>query len=143
MPRQWNKTESFGHFGAAMTNTRWSWSGVSPDGGVVVVVLWQDVVKGRDGRLTYADEDDLDADWRRRPGHSERIEHLRHCRDNLEGRFRAVIARAVNVNADPRDIAACHPQQGVWWQLDHLDEETGAFRAHVLPRSGPSDMARA
>jgi len=35
---------------------------------VVALGLWQDVVKGRDRRLTYVDEDDLDADWRRRLG---------------------------------------------------------------------------
>lgn len=134
MPRTWTKTEAFDHFGTKLTNTRWSWSGIADDGGTVALVLWQDVVKGRNGELTYEDEDDLDADWRRRPGHFERIRHLAHARDELGGRFRAVIARAVDVTADPRDIAACHPQQGVWWQLDHLDEETGAFRAHVHSR---------
>lgn len=131
MPRTWAKTEAFEHFGAKLTDARWSWSGIAPDGSVVAVVLWQDVVKGRNGELTYADEDDLDAEWRRRPGHAERVRHLAHCRDALDGRFRAVIARAVDVDADPRDIAACHPQQGMWWRLDHLHEATGAFRAHV------------
>lgn len=132
MPRIWTKTEAFEHFGTKLTNVRWSWSGIAPDGGVIALVLWQDVVKGRNGELTYADEDDLDAAWRQRPGHAERVRHLVHCRDALDGRFRSVIARAVDVKADPRDIAACHPQQGVWWCLDHLDEATGAFRARVV-----------
>lgn len=134
MSKQWSKTDAFAHFDAKMTNTRWSWSGISADGDTVVVVLWSDAVKGRDGQLTYADEDDLDAAWRKRPGHGERIKHLKHCQQLLGGRFRAVIARPVDPNADPRNIASCHPQQGVWWQLDHLDEATGAFRAHVLPK---------
>lgn len=131
MPRIWTKTEAFAHFGAALTNARWSWSGIAPDGSVVAPVLWQDVVKGRDGQLTYFDDEDLDAEWRRRPGHAERIRHLVHSRDSLDGRFRAVIARAVGVKADPLDIASCHPQEGVLWRIDHLDEATGAFRAHV------------
>lgn len=131
MPRCLAKTEAFEHFETKLTNVRWSWSGISPDQSVVALVLWQDVVKGLNCELTYADGDDLDAAWRQRPGHAERIRHLAHCRDALGSRFRAVIARAVDVEADPRDIVACHPQQGVRWQLDHLDEATGAFRAHV------------
>lgn len=134
MPHTWTKTEAFEHFGTRLTNVRWSWSGIADDGSVVALVLWQDVVKGRNGALTYADEDDLEAEWRKRPGHAERIRHLIHVRDRLDGRFRAVIAKAVDVDADPRDIASSHPQQGVWWQLDHLDEATGAFRAHVQSR---------
>lgn len=48
-----------------------------------------------------------------------------------DARFRAVIARAVDVTADPRDIASRHPQEGVWWRLDEFNAATGAFRAHV------------
>ena len=132
MVRTWNKTEAFQHFGTRLTNTRWSWSGISDDGQVVALVLWQDVVKGRDGKLVYMDDEDLDAEWRRRPGHAERIRHPAHCRDELQGRFRAIIARTVDKDADPRDIASCHPQEGVWWQLDHFDEESGAFTAHAV-----------
>ena len=133
MPRRWTKTEAFEHFGTKLTNTRWSWSAISEDGSVIALVLWQDAVKGRDGKLVYHDDSELDAEWRKRPGHGERIRHLAHCRDHLDGRFRAVIARAVDKEADPRDIASCHPQDGVWWELDEFDETTGAFVAHVVP----------
>jgi hypothetical protein len=132
MPRTWTKTEAFGHFGTQLTNVRWSWSGVATDGGVVALVLWTDAVKPLDGRIVYLDEDDLDAEWRRRPGHADRVRHLLHCRDELGGRFRAVLARAADEDADPREIAACFPQQDVWWQIDELDEATGAFRAHAV-----------
>lgn len=131
MPRIWTKTEAFAHFGTELTNARWSWSGIAPDESVVAPVLWQDGVKRREGRLTYFDDDDLDGEWRRRAGHTERARHLAICRDRHEGRFRAVIARAVDPAADPRDIASCHPQEGVWWRLDEFDGTTGAFRAHV------------
>ena len=69
-------------------------------------------------------------------GHFERVRHLAHCRDALDGRFRAVIARAVDVDADLRDIAACHPQQGVWSRLDHLDvgrRELGGRKWNGMP----------
>lgn len=61
----------------------------------------------------------------------ERVRHLAICRDRHDGRFCAVIARAVDVNADPRNIASCHPQEDVCWRLDKFDQTTGAFRAHV------------
>lgn len=128
----WNKTTSFEHFGVKLVNTRWSWSGRSTDGSVVALVLWQDAVKGKSGDLTYDDTDDLDAEWRNRPGSTERTQLLRHCRDHLGGRFRAVIAVAVDSKADPRQIERCFPQKGVFWQLDDLDNKTGAFSAHVL-----------
>ena len=42
--RTWTNTEAFDHFGTRLTNARWSWSGIAPDGSVVALVLWQDAV---------------------------------------------------------------------------------------------------
>jgi hypothetical protein len=135
MPKGWTKTEAFAHFGVELDNVRWSWSGVSPDEETVAVLLWQDGVRRDGDRIVYADDEDLNAEWRRRQGHAARVRHLAHCLAR-GGRFRAVIARAADVNADPREIASCFPQQGVWWQLDSFDEATGAFTAHALPPEG-------
>jgi hypothetical protein len=132
LPRTWTKTEAFDRFGVKLINTRWSWSGTSVEGDVVALVLWKDAVKPSNGVFVYADIDDLDAEWRKRPGHAERVKHLARCRDELGGRFRAVIARAVDEKADPREIASCYPQERVWWQLDEFDDGTGAFTAHVV-----------
>ncbi|MHC9420583.1 hypothetical protein ACYZX9_18500 [Sphingomonas citri] len=132
MPKTWTKTEAFEFFGAKLTNARWSWSGLSPEEDVVAIVLWQDGVRGKNGEMTYADDQDLDAEWRRRPGHAERNRHLALCRDKLDGRFRAVIARAVDTSADPRQIAACFPQEQAVWKLSSFDETTGAFTAEVV-----------
>lgn len=132
MPRSWSKTEAFEHFGAQLENVRWSWSGVSEDGQTVVLVLWQDGVKGKGGELRYHDDEDLDAAWRQRIGAKRRIEHLKHAIENLGGRFRAVIAKAVDTTADPRQIEKCFPQQNAFWQIDSFDEATGAFTAHVV-----------
>lgn len=132
MAESWNKTTSFAHFGVDLVNTRWSWSGRSADQSVVALVLWQDGVKGRNGDLTYDDTEDPTAEWRSRPGSTERMQLLKYCRDALGGRFRAVIAVAVDVTADPRQIERCFPQKGVFWQLDDFDETSGAFTAHVI-----------
>ena len=132
MPRAWTKTEAFDHFGVSLENVQWSWSGISLDEQTVALVLWQDAVKGRHGELTYNDDQELDAEWRQRIGNKRRIEHLRHAMTNLDGKFRAVIAKAEDVTADPRKIAKCFPQEGAFWSLDYLDDESGAFRAHIV-----------
>ena len=112
MRETWNKTTSFEHFGVKLVNVRWSWSGRSDDGSVVALVLWQDGVKGKNGDLTYDDTEDPDAEWRSRPGSTERTELLKHCREHLGGRFRAVIAVAVDVEADPQADRTMLPAEG-------------------------------
>lgn len=132
MGKAWNKTTAFGHFGIVLENVQWSWSGISEDGGTVAVVLWQDGVKGRDGALIYRDDEDLEALWRQRTGNKRRIIHLQHALDALDCKFRAVIAKAVDINADPRQIEKCFPQEMAYWKLDTFDPVTGAFTAHIL-----------
>ncbi len=132
MRKDWTKTAAFEHFGVALENVQWSWSGISEDARTVAVVLWQDVVKGRDGALVYLDDEDPEAEWRQRIGNKHRIQHLKHALDMLDGQFRAIIAKAVDLNADPRKIEKCFPQAGVFWKVDSLDERTGAFTAHVM-----------
>lgn len=132
MRKEWTKTTAFGFFDVKLENVQWSWSGVSEGGDTVAIVLWQDGVKGRDGNLVYHDDEDLEAEWRERTGNKRRIIHLAHAVSRLEGRFRAVIAKAEDITADPRKIARCFPQEGVFWQIDSLDETTGAFTAHVI-----------
>lgn len=135
MRETWNKTTAFAHFGIDLVNTRWSWSGRSADQSEIALVLWQDGVKGKNGDLTYDDTEDPTAEWRSRPGSTERTQLLKYCRDHLGGRFRAVIAVAVDVAADPRQIARCFPQKDVYWQLDVFDETSGAFTARVVRES--------
>lgn len=132
MPRQWNKTEAFGHFGVPLENARWSWSGVSEDGATVALVLWQDGIKGKGGQLTYRDDEELEAEWRNRIGARRRIEHLKHSVEHLGGKFRAVIAKAVDPEADPRQIEKCFPQEGLWWKIETFDPSTGAFKAQIV-----------
>jgi hypothetical protein len=132
VPKTWTKTSAFGHFNVPLENVQWSWSGISDDKSTVAVVLWQDGVKGRGGAPTYHDDDDLEAEWRDRIGNHRRIQHLKHAVEHLGGRFRAVIAKAVDVTADPRKIERCFPQEGAFWEVDYLDESTGAFRAHIV-----------
>ena len=131
MPKVWSKTEAFDHFGVQMTNTRWSWSGVSDNGEAVVVVLWQDRVKASQEGTRYDDDKGLEEEWRKRTGSLHRTQHLKHAVENCGGKFHAVIAIPKDKDANPREIDRCFPQQGVLWTIDEFDEHTGAFRSHA------------
>ena len=134
MAKRWTRTECFSHFGAAGANPRWSWSGRSTDGETVVITLWQDKLKRRpDGTWIYVDHDDRGHDWTRRPGNSERLEHLKHAVDNLGGLFRVVVAKAKDVDASHGAIEDCFPQPNLIMKIIELDRETGEFTA-----SGPN-----
>ena len=132
VPKNWSKTDAFANFDTELENVRWSWSGISRDESHVVLVLWQDSVKMRDGHLTYWDDEELDAEWRTRTGAKRRIEHIQHAIDKCEGKFHAVIAVARDVNSDPREIERCFPQENVIWMVDDFDHATGAFKAHGM-----------
>ena len=132
MPKDWSKTDAFAYFDTELENVRWSWSGISRDGSQVALVLWQDVVKMRDGRLTYWDDEELEAEWRTRIGAKRRSEHLQHAIDKCESKFHGVIAVARDVKSDPREIERCFPQRNVVWMVESFDHATGAFKAHGM-----------
>ena len=50
----------------------------------------------------------------------------------MDGIFRVVVTKAVDVNEAPRRIAACHP---VEWRMriTELDDATGQFKAEFVP----------
>lgn len=116
-------------FGATLTNERWSWSAIT-DVGEVILTLWKDELNYRTKPASY----DLFghprlAEWTDRPGNRERIEHLKWARDRSGGRFRVVIATAVDEDANIREIAEAYPRPNIIMRLVDLDERTGEFRA--------------
>jgi hypothetical protein len=129
MPKKWTHTAAFAHFGTKPHNVQWSWSARSADGKTVVVTFWQDLFERKDGRLIYA-RPRQDAAIAVRPGFHELMENLAWARDRCDGRFRVIVAKAKNPNADRRSIDACFPSQMVM-KLTHLDVASGAFVAEA------------
>jgi hypothetical protein len=68
-------------------------------------------------------------EWKDLPGNRERLENLIWARDHCGGRFRVVITVAEDVNARPRKIAKCFPQDKLIMQITKINEQTGEFRA--------------
>ena len=119
-------SECFEFFGVVPKNTRWSWSGRSPDGRDVVVTLWQDRFEEK-GRIYRSWRTDQPGEWRSRPGFVELIENLVHARDNLDGRVHVILAIAKDKAASPRSIERSFPQPNLKMRVIELDESEGTF----------------
>ena len=131
MPKTWTHTAAFEHFGTSPRNVQWSWSARSSDGETVVVTLWQDQFKRRNGRLTYKSQFDPDGPRDTRPGFHELMDNLVWARDHCDGRFRVIVAKAKDVNSDPRSIQECFPHDILIMRLQRLDLRTGNFTAEA------------
>jgi hypothetical protein len=108
----------------------------SPDGETVVTTLWEDRLSYQAATVTYDVYDDVRregaAAWVERPGNRERLENLVWARDHCNGVFRVVITKAKDVNASPREIAHCHPQDKLIMQIKDLNDQTGEFNARSV-----------
>jgi hypothetical protein len=136
MARDWTKADAFAYFnGATARNSRWGWSGRSPDGRTVVITLWEDEIH-YDGNTLVADmfgHERLHL-WTHRLGNRGRIQDLAWARDRCDGLFRVVMTVAKDIKATPRSIARCYPQKTLVMKLIRLNEKTGEFRAESVSR---------
>lgn len=134
MTKQWTKTEAFAEYGTECANTRWSWSGRSPDGKTVALTFWSDrFVDFKVRPIVYRDSgwgDDLERV--NRPGNKERISNIRFALENLDGIVRVVMAEAKDVNARPREIDSCWPQPKLLMRITQFDEVTGEWVAQSV-----------
>src|SRR5947208_1254566 len=135
MARKWTHTSAFAYFGTAPNNVQWSWSARSADGKTVVVTLWQDHIKGREGS-TICGHDSFEPSVRKRPGFRELMKNLAWARDHCGGRFHVIVAIARDRNADPRSIAECFPSPIVM-RITSLNIETGAYTAESVSSLPP------
>jgi hypothetical protein len=123
--------QAFAHFGAAGRNQRWSWSARSADGSTVVLTVWKDRLDYTGKPIVYDtfNRPNLN-EWK--AGNRERLDNLIYARDHCEGRFRVVITIAEDVNASPRKIARCYPQDKLLMKITKMDEQTGEFSAESV-----------
>ena len=129
------KTEAFARYGVVLTNVRWSWSGIAPNG-EAVLGLWQNEFNYKSRPISYQPNPATNQTWRDRLGNRERIAHLKHAQRNSGGRFRVVIMKAVDILADPREVEEAFARENMIMQLVELDETTGVFLAHLVENVG-------
>jgi hypothetical protein len=128
--KKYTRTEAFAEYGAKGKNARWSWSARNEDEKIIVLTLWQNELI-RDGKnLAYYSKARKDAvEWSNKLGNKERLENLKWCMENCDGRFRVVIAIAKDDKAVPRSIKECFPKKELIMRITDLNEETGEFQA--------------
>lgn len=131
MPKSWSHTAALEYFGTKPRNVQWSWSARSHDGQTVVATLWQDRFRRRDGRLTYESQFDPDGPRDTRPGFHELMDNLAWARDHCDSRFRVIVAKAKDINSNPRSIEECFPHEKLTMRLKRLDLATGNFVAEA------------
>lgn len=133
MAKRWTKTEAFAEYGTVCGNTRWSWSGRSPDGQTVALTFWTDGFEDFKARpIVYDDTGWNDTAVASRLGNHERMENIRWTREHLGGVVRVVMARAKDVNAQPREIDECWPNPNLIMRIIDFDEDTGEWRAESV-----------
>lgn len=59
------------------------------------------------------------------------MDNLVWARDHCDGRFRVIVAKAKDVNSNPRSIEECFPREKLVMRLKRLDLETGNFIAEA------------
>lgn len=129
---RWTKTNAFAEYGVTLRNTRWSWSGRSPDGKTVVLIFWADGFKGWKTRPIVYDGSQLNSGVVDRLGNQERIENIQWALDNLDGIVRVIIAKSKDVTADPRNIEECWPQTELLMRIKYFNTTTGAWIAESV-----------
>jgi len=135
MAKEWSKIEAFAHFGAALTNLRWSWSARTTDGGTVILALWSDRFSRKKTPTEYEEAiGGRTPEWIARPGNRERLRNLIWARDHCDGMFRVVMVRAKDTSADPREISDCFPKDDLFMRITYLNEATGQFGAVAIVR---------
>ena len=129
MAKIWTLPACFAHFGTVTSHRHFSLSAVSSDGKTVVVGMWEDEIERHGDRIMYQSRYQPIFKGNLRRISTQWIANLkwscRHC-DRL---VRVVIIQADDVEANPRTIKFCYPDDSLIMRIIHLDIETGLFRA--------------
>ena len=129
------KTEAFHKFNIILKNTRWSWSGISADMKHVASTIWWDEWRRDpdDGVYKTKVTEEWNYDWKLDKGNIERIEHFKHCRDELNSMFWVVFVIPKKIIFDgPREAEDHRPFTKMMFRLTSFDEETGLFTSESV-----------
>ena len=127
------KTEAFQKFNIKLRNTRWSWSGISTDMKHVASTIWMDEFSVDDGVYKTKVNEEWNYDWRSDRGNLDRIEHFKHCRDELNSMFWVVFVKPKKIIFnEPREAESHRPFTKMMFKLTSFDEKTGLFTSESV-----------
>jgi hypothetical protein len=135
MKRAWTLTTCFEHFGAARSRRHFGGSAISHDGGTVVVAMWEDEIVRQDSQATYRSQFGPALKGKSRRVSLQWITHIKWAIARCKGCVRVVVLTAEEMQANPRVIRSCCPDDDLIMRITHFDAKTGIFQAcTVNPR---------
>jgi len=129
MAENWTLPACFAHFGVVASHRHFSLSAVSSDGKTVVVAMWEDEFERQGDRIIYQSRYRPIFKGKLRRISNQLIANLSWARNHCNGLVRVVIIQAEDVQANPRTIKSCYPDNSLIMRITHLDTQTGVFRA--------------
>jgi hypothetical protein len=128
--------ECFEHFGAVTSHRHFSLSAVSNDGRTVVVGMWDDEFESQEGRTIYQSRYRTKLKGNPMRANKQWIANLKWARRHCDSEVRVVVLRAEDVEANPRTVMSCYPDDSLLMRITHFDTKTGAFRAEQVKLVG-------
>jgi hypothetical protein len=129
MKRIWTLSTCFEHFGAARSRRHFGGSAISHDGATVVVAMWEDEIVREDKWATYHSRFGPTL-----KGKSQRVSlqwktNLKWALEHCKGCVRVVVLTPEEMDANPRVIRSCYPDDDLIMQITDFDAKTGFFQA--------------
>lgn len=121
----------------AKLESNYDWSSISKDNSYVVLSMWQDQFIKPIGKkpLTYScyvdDVQNKSTQWMSNPRNFKKISHILYAINQFNSLCRAVIIKAVDVNANERKVKAAFPTNHIY-RIVSLDIKTGEFKAEFV-----------
>jgi hypothetical protein len=132
MAANWTLPACFAHFGVVAPHRHFSLSAVSSDGKTVVVAMWEDEFERQSDRIIYQSRYRPIFGGKLRRISNQWIANLKWACRHCDCLVRVVIIRADDVQANPRTIKFCYPDDSLIMRITRLDIETGVFRAESV-----------
>jgi len=129
MKRAWTLTTCFEHFGAARSRKHFGGSAISNDGETVVVAMWEDEINRQDSQATYRSQFGPTLKGTSRKISLQWRTHLKWAIAHCKGCVRVVVLTAEEMQANPRVIQSCYPDDGLIMRITQFDAKTGFFQA--------------
>ncbi len=137
------KKDAFASYGIVQDNERWSWSGINTDNippinpdldlPLCVMTIWTDQRKfDKEKRQyewsTFNAENEI---WRDSFGNKKRIEHIKFCLKNMDGKFKAIFVEPINpgVYDETRAIKKITVNHKITFEIIDFNKDTGECSA--------------
>jgi hypothetical protein len=132
MRQAWTLSTCFEHFGAIRSRRHFGGSAVSSDGAIVVIAMWDDELVRDDSRLTYQSRIAPTLKGKSQRVSQQWIAHLKWAIAHCDSRVHVVVLTPEDIQANPRVVRSCYPDDSLVMRITDFDSRTGVFRARAV-----------